>query len=250
MLHQREGGGRGVLDILVLRQSAAFFEQQISKPLFLAGKVLHGVKSGTGQISQCFIAVVVHVNLIPDSAKAEAVRDDKGVDVVVLRQVVVGFLELSDLLGIEDVDLPLEPAEAAILSELVYEVFSVYGGSLHADLGGSKPQRFQRGDDLLRDDPVTAEIVLNGKLAVHISVRQHQVCYVVLAAYVNANVKLIHFSHHPSVREFRSAGFEIPVITGASTTSRMRISPKKADAMALTAERAALRSANSQCVCS
>ena len=39
------------------------------------------------------------------------------------------------------------------------------------------------------------------------------------------------FSHHLSEREFQSAGFKIPVITGASTTSRMRISPKKADAI-------------------
>ena len=84
MLHQREGGGCGVLNILALRQTAAFLEQQVPEPLFLMGKVLNGVKSCPGQGPQHFIAVAIHVDLVPDPAEAETVRDDESVNVVVL----------------------------------------------------------------------------------------------------------------------------------------------------------------------
>lgn len=44
---------------------------------------------------------------------------------------------------------------------------------------------------------------------------------------------------------FRSAGFEIPMIAGASATSRIRIILEKANAISLTAKMAALPPANS-----
>ena len=46
--------------------------------------------------------------------------------------------------------------------------------------------------------------------------------------------------------DFRPAGFEIPMITGASATSPIRIIPEQADAISLTAEREAYTRANSQ----
>jgi hypothetical protein len=46
--------------------------------------------------------------------------------------------------------------------------------------------------------------------------------------------------------DFRSAGFEMPVMTGASATSLIRIIPKEANAMSPTAEGAASHPANSQ----
>ena len=46
--------------------------------------------------------------------------------------------------------------------------------------------------------------------------------------------------------DFRPAGFEMPMITGASATSRIRIIPEPANAISLTAERAACVLANSQ----
>mgnify|MGYP006945442508 CR=1 FL=1 len=63
-------------------------------------------------------------------------------------------------------------------------------------------------------------------------------------AHVNANVKLFHNFTSP-LWIFRPAGFEIPVITGASATSRIRIIPGWANAKAPTAERAAQLPANS-----
>jgi len=48
------------------------------------------------------------------------------------------------------------------------------------------------------------------------------------------------------MEDFRPAGFEIPMITGASATSRIRIIPEQANAISLTAERAVLLPANSQ----
>jgi len=44
----------------------------------------------------------------------------------------------------------------------------------------------------------------------------------------------------PLYWDFRPAGFEIPMITGASATSRIRIMTGRANAIALTAKRAAL----------
>lgn len=46
--------------------------------------------------------------------------------------------------------------------------------------------------------------------------------------------------------DFRSTGFEIPMMTGASATSLIRIIPEKANAMSPTAEGAASHPANSQ----
>ena len=51
------------------------------------------------------ITVVVKIDLFVDSTEAQAVSNDKGVHIVILRQVVVIKLELIDLLGIEDMDL-------------------------------------------------------------------------------------------------------------------------------------------------
>jgi len=45
--------------------------------------------------------------------------------------------------------------------------------------------------------------------------------------------------------DFRPAGFEIPMISGASATSLIRIIPGRANAIALTAGRAALLPVNS-----
>ena len=83
-LHERNGGSAGVLDVLVLGHAGAFQKQIVGKPLFLAGHVLNGVKSGFGKDSEDFVAVIVHVDLSGNSAETEMVSDHEGVHPVVL----------------------------------------------------------------------------------------------------------------------------------------------------------------------
>ena len=86
-LHERDGGGAGVDDVLVLCQTRAFQKQIISKPLFFSGQILNSVESGSGQCLQGFVAVIVHVDLLGDPTKPELVGDHKGVHIVILGQV-------------------------------------------------------------------------------------------------------------------------------------------------------------------
>ena len=78
---------------------------------------MNHVKSGSGKGSECLIAIVVHIDLLGDPAETEMVGNHKGIHKVILGQVRIGFLELFDLLGIEDVNFPLESAKATVLPE-------------------------------------------------------------------------------------------------------------------------------------
>ena len=89
------------------------------------------VKPGPGKGPERLVAVVVHIDLLGDPAETEMVGNHKGVHKVILGQVGIGFLELFDLLWIQDMDLPLEPAQAAILPESVNQAVS--GGGLQAE---------------------------------------------------------------------------------------------------------------------
>ena len=82
---------------------------------------------------QGFVAVIVHVDLPVDSAKTEMVGNHKGVHPVVLWQVRIGFLELPHLLGIQNMDFPLKPPQAAILTKSVDQAVPVDGGGLQAN---------------------------------------------------------------------------------------------------------------------
>ena len=66
------------------------------------------IKSGSGEGSESLVAIVVHIDLLGDSAKTEMVGNHKGIHKVIFGQIWIGFLEFFDLLGIEDMDLPLE----------------------------------------------------------------------------------------------------------------------------------------------
>ena len=61
------------------------------------------------------------------------VGNHKGVHKVILWQVSIGFLEFPHLLGIEDMDLPLEPSKVAILPERVDKAVSVYGSGFQTN---------------------------------------------------------------------------------------------------------------------
>ena len=54
---------------------------------------------------------------------------------VVLWQVRIGFLELPHLLWVEDMNLPLEPAQVAILSKGIHKAAAVDGCGVQADEG-------------------------------------------------------------------------------------------------------------------
>ena len=61
----------------------------------------------------------------------------------------LGFLELFDLLRIEDMDFPLETAKAAIFPESVNQAVSVDGGGLQANYHITELHGAQRRHDLL-----------------------------------------------------------------------------------------------------
>ena len=61
------------------------------------------------------------------------VGDHKGVHEVVLLQIGIVIFELFDLLWIEDMDLPLEPAQAAIFPKCINQTAPVDGGGLQVD---------------------------------------------------------------------------------------------------------------------
>ena len=77
------------------------------------------------------------------------VGNHKGVHEVILRQVGVGFFEFPNLLGIEDMDLPLKPAKAAILPECVNQAVSVDRGCLQADHHIAEMHGAERRHDFL-----------------------------------------------------------------------------------------------------
>ena len=71
------------------------------------------------------------------------VGNHKGIHKVIFGQIWIGFLEFFDLLGIEDMDLPLEPAKAAILTECINKAVPVDRGCFQtnhhiAELHGAK----------------------------------------------------------------------------------------------------------------
>ena len=59
--------------------------------------------------------------------------DHEGIRIVVLWQVGIGFVDLLDLLGNENMDLPLEATKTTVLAERVYKTVPVDGGGLQPD---------------------------------------------------------------------------------------------------------------------
>ena len=77
----------------------------VHKTLFFFGEILDSEEPGPCEVLKGSITVVVQIDLFVDSTEAQAVSNDKGVHIVILRQVVVRKLEFIDLFGIEDMDL-------------------------------------------------------------------------------------------------------------------------------------------------
>ena len=136
---------------------------------------------------QGFVAIIVHVDLLVDTPKSEFVSDHKGIHVIVLWQIRIGFLKFTDLFGIEHMDFSGIPAQLSVLAEGVDQIVSVNGRGFHADYHSLQPLGFERRHNLLRQQFSTALIILHGKTTVFLSVRLHQVNCVVLASHVNAN---------------------------------------------------------------
>ena len=148
-LHEGDGGGAGIGNVLVLGHAGALEEQVIGEVLLLPRQVLHNVKSGPGEGLQGFIAVIVHVDLLADPAEAEMVGDDKGVHPVILGQIGIGVLELLDLLGIEHMDLPLVLSQPPVFPEGADQAIPVDGRGLQADHHITDLHGLQRRHDLL-----------------------------------------------------------------------------------------------------
>ena len=75
--------------------------------MLLPGKVLYGVKPGSGKGFQGFIAVIVHVDLRSDPSKSKTVGNYKSIHPIILWQVWISLLEFADLLWVEHMDLSL-----------------------------------------------------------------------------------------------------------------------------------------------
>ena len=148
-LHEGDGGGAGVGNVLILGHAGALEEQVIGEVLLLPRQVLHYVKSGPGEGLQGFVAVIVHVDLLADPAEAEMVGDDKGVHPVILGQVWIGVLELLDLLGVEHMDLLLIPPQPTVFPEGADQTVPVNGRGLQADHHIAELHGLQRRHDLL-----------------------------------------------------------------------------------------------------
>ena len=75
---------------------------------------MNDVKSGSDEGLQGLVTVIVYVDFPSNPAKTGMVGNHKSIHPVVLRQIRIDCLELPYLLWIEEVDLPLRPAKAAV----------------------------------------------------------------------------------------------------------------------------------------
>ena len=145
--HESNRSSAGILNILVLSDTGAFEKQIVCKPLLLARQVLDDIKSGSGKRSERLVAIVVHIDLLGNSAEAKMVGNHKGIHPVVLWQVRIGFLKLPNLLGIQNMDFSLKATKAAILSECVNKAVSVDGGSFQTNHYIAELHRAKRRHD-------------------------------------------------------------------------------------------------------
>ena len=100
-------------------------------------------------------------NLLDDPAKPELVGNHKGVHIVVLWQIGIGFLEFADLLGVEHMDFPGVPAQLPVLSERVEQAVPIDGRGFHADHHALQPLGLNRRHNLLCQQFRTTEVILH-----------------------------------------------------------------------------------------
>ena len=94
---------------------------------------MNGVKSGSGQSFQSIVTVIVKINRLVDSSETQTISDDKRVNKIILRQVVVGFLEFLHLFRIKNVDSVLVSGKRAVLTQKIHEIIAVDRGSFKTD---------------------------------------------------------------------------------------------------------------------
>ena len=185
-----DGQGRSAEAVgkhFLLCEARAFHEEMVHEALLLSCEVLDGAKPSSGEFLQGRVTVVVHVDGGGDPAKAEAISDNECVHPIVLREIGVGLFKFADLLGVEDMEIPLKLAGCPVTLQETHEVVAVDASRLDGD-GDSGQVRFrQSGNDLFGNGLGTAKVVLYGKSFVFRTVWQHNVYRVVAAAYINAN---------------------------------------------------------------
>ena len=141
----------------------------------------------SGQGLQGFVAVVVHVDLLGDTAKPEFTGNHKSIHIVVLWQVRVGFLELADLFGVKHMDFALEPAQGAIFPESVHKIISVDSSGFHADNDLLQTHRGECRHNFIYEYFSTPTVVLYSEIAVLFPIRPHEIGCVSTASHINAN---------------------------------------------------------------
>ena len=57
------------------------------------------------KVLKCFVTIVTDVYLFVDSTETQAISNNKRINEIILRQVIVSLFEFTDLLRIEDMNL-------------------------------------------------------------------------------------------------------------------------------------------------
>ena len=73
--------------------------------MFFFREILNNEITGPCELFKSLIAVIAEIDLIVDSTEAQAVCNDKGIDIVILGKVIIRSFELVDLLWVQDMNL-------------------------------------------------------------------------------------------------------------------------------------------------
>ncbi len=93
--------------------------------MFFLGEVADGKVTCSCEVLEGFVVIVPYVYLFVDSSKTQAVSNDKRVNPIILWKVVVRFLELIDLLRLEDMNLSVKGCKRSIFPEKIYKVVAI-----------------------------------------------------------------------------------------------------------------------------
>ena len=96
-----------------------------SLQLLFTRQILHGLMPSSYVQFKCLILVVVHVNLIVNSAEAKMIRNDKGINIVIFGKLGIGIPKLLDLLWIEHMQVSVETVKTAAFAKETHEIITI-----------------------------------------------------------------------------------------------------------------------------
>ena len=90
--------------------------------LLFTRQILHGLMPSSYVQFKRLILVVVHVNLIVNSAEAKMIRNDKGINIVIFGKLGIGIPELLDLLHMQ---VSVETVKTAAFAKETHEIITI-----------------------------------------------------------------------------------------------------------------------------